>query len=68
MASSVPQDERDRIQLERLTWLDLVHQPGWLLAGYAPTLRASVPARVIVAAAAARPAAQPDDMAGGLWQ
>ncbi len=61
------QDERDRSQAERLAWLDLLHQPGRVLAAYAPVVRAYVPARVVCAVAAAPQLAEADETTD-VWQ
>lgn len=47
------QDDRDWVQAERLSGLDLVHQPSGVLVAYSGAVRACVPPRVVAAAAAA---------------
>jgi hypothetical protein len=60
------QDARDRAQLERLAWLQLVDQPAAVLQSYAEVVRRFVPARVVIAAAAA-PTLEPEEEPS-IWQ
>ena len=60
------QDARDRVQLERLAWLQLVDQPAAVLDAYAAVIQRCVPARVVIAAAAA-PTQEPE-IETCIWQ